>query len=339
MVLGSDVYWDDAGDAARQLAETARLPVLASGLGRGLLPADHPLAISRARPTALSQADLVVVAGTPLDFRLSFGRLGAARVVHLADSPEQLARHVPLAGAASGDLALVLAGVAADLGRRGDASPSERDAWLERLRGAELKQRHDERALLGSDASPIHPARIYGELRRRLDSDAVVIGDGGDFVSFAGRYVDSYQPGRWLDAGAFGCLGTGCGYAIAARLAHPTAQVVLLVGDGALGFSAMDFDTLVRLKLPVLAVCGNNGVWALEKHPQERLYGRSVAADLRPGTRYDRVVEALGGHGELVTRPEEIGPALDRALASGLPALVNILTDPAVAYPRSTNLA
>jgi acetolactate synthase-1/2/3 large subunit len=337
-VLGSDVYWDDAGEAARQLAEAARLPVLASGLGRGLLPADHPLAFSRARPTALAEADLVVVAGAPLDFRLSFGRLGAARVVHLADSPAQLARHARLADAASGDLALVLGGIAAEYGRLGQASPSARDAWLERLRGLEQKLRGEE-SVLESDAVPIHPARIYGELRRRLDHDAVVIGDGGDFVSFAGRYVDSYQPGRWLDAGPFGCLGTGCGYAIAARLAHPTAQVVLLVGDGALGFSAMDFDTLVRFKLPVVATCGNNGVWALEKHPQEHLYGRSVAADLRPGTRYDRVVEALGGHGELVTLPEEIGPALDRALASGLPALVNILTDPAVAYPRSANLA
>jgi acetolactate synthase-1/2/3 large subunit len=169
-----------------------------------------------------------------------------------------------------------------------------------------------------------------------LADDAVVIGDGGDFVSFAGRYVEPRRPGGWLDPGPYGCLGTGLGYAVAARLARPSAQVVLLLGDGAAGFSLMDVDTLVRHRLPVVMVVGNNGVWGLEKHPMQLLFGYDVAADLQPGCRYDEVVRALGGAGELVTSPAAIGPALRRAFDAGVPYLVNVATDPKVAYPRAT---
>ena len=172
-----------------------------------------------------------------------------------------------------------------------------------------------------------------------LDRDAVVIGDGGDFVSFAGRVIDTYEPGCWMDPGPYGCLGTGPGYALAAKLASPERQVCLLVGDGAFGFAGLEFDTLVRHGVPVVAVMGNNGIWALEKHPMEFLYGYSVAADLQPGCRYDEVVTALGGHGELVEQPGDLRPALERAFASGKPALVNVLTDPSVVYPRKSNLA
>jgi acetolactate synthase-1/2/3 large subunit len=181
--------------------------------------------------------------------------------------------------------------------------------------------------------------RIYGELSQLLDRDAIIIGDGGDFVSYAGRVVDSYEPGCWVDPGPFGCLGSGIGYALAAKLARPERQVVLMLGDGAFGFSGMELDTLARHGIPVVAVMGNNGIWALEKHPMEAIYGYSVVAELRPNTRYDQVADALGCHGELVSTPDELRPALERAFESGKPALVNVLTDPAVAYPRRSNLA
>jgi acetolactate synthase-1/2/3 large subunit len=180
---------------------------------------------------------------------------------------------------------------------------------------------------------------VYRELAEVMDRDAIVIGDGGDFVSYAGRVVESHEPGCWLDPGPFGCLGAGPGQALAAKLAHPERQVVLLLGDGAFGFSGMEFDTLARHGVNVVGVMGNNGIWALEKHPMEFLYGYSVAADLRPATRYDRVVEALGCHGELVERPEDLRGALERALSAETPALVNVLTDPSVVYPRKSNLA
>jgi acetolactate synthase-1/2/3 large subunit len=340
LIAGTDVWLGGAEQALRDLAATARVPVLGNGMGRGLVAADDELALSRARGAALSGADLVIVAGTPLDFRLGFGRFGAAGVVHLADSPQGVATHVPLVAGVSGDLAETLRGLAARPGGPTGELAAVRARWLEELRGTERAKRAAEEALLASDASPIHPARVYGELRGVLDRDAVVIGDGGDFVSFAGKLVDSYTPGCWLDPGPYGCLGTGLGYAVAARLARPSAQVCLLLGDGAAGFGLLDADTLVRHRLPVVMVVGNNGIWALEKHPMEALYGGwSAAADLQPGVRYDDIVRALGGAGETVSSPAELRPALDRAFASGVPYLVNVLTDPAVAYPRSTVLA
>jgi acetolactate synthase-1/2/3 large subunit len=288
------------------------------------------------RATAFGEADLVVVVGAPLDFRLGFGRFGDARVVHLADSPAGVATRVDLAGSASGDLARIVAGLAeapVATSRR-----AEHDAWVSRLRDEEDERRRREMEQLGADATPIRPTRVYGELRRRLDRDAIVIGDGGDFVSYAGKYVDTYRPGGFLDPGPYGCLGTGSGYALAAALAHPDRQVVVMWGDGALGFSLGDLDTLVRFGANVVGIVGNNGIWGLEKHPMQLIYGYDVVAELRPGTRYDEVMTALGGHGELVTEPNQIGPALDRAFATPGPSLVNVLTDPADVYPRSSNL-
>ena len=142
-----------------------------------------------------------------------------------------------------------------------------------------------------------------------------------------------------MDPGPYGCLGSGPGYAMAAKLARPDRQVILLSGDGAFGFSAMEFDTMVRHRIPVVCVVGNNGIWALEKHPMQSMLGMSVAADLGHNTRYDKVVEALGGYGEMVERPDQIRPALERAFASGLPACINVLIDPEKPYSRSTNVA
>jgi acetolactate synthase-1/2/3 large subunit len=237
---------------------------------------------------------------------------------------------VPLAASAAGDLTAFFTALAAS-----GASGADPD-WAPGLAEAVRAALAADGPLLASPADPVHPARIYGELLQVLDDDAVVIGDGGDFVSFAGKYVEPARPGGWLDPGPFGCLGTGLGYAIAARVARPSAQVVLLLGDGAAGFSLMDADTLVRHGLPVVMVCGNNAGWGLERHPMRSLYGYDVAADLQPGCRYDEVVSALGGAGEIVTAPGDIGPALRRAFDSGVPYLVNVVTDPEIAYPRST---
>jgi acetolactate synthase-1/2/3 large subunit len=278
----------------------------------------------------------VIVAGTSMDFRLGFGQGFApgAKVVHLDSHASLVAEHVELAAGLGAPLSTCFEALADEIQTALDTK-----AWVESLREVEDQKRDAAQAELRSDQSPIHPMRVYGELVQLLDRNAIVIGDGGDFVSYAGREVPSYEPGCWLDPGPFGCLGVGPGYAMAARLAHPDRQVVLLYGDGALGFSGMELETLVRLKLPVVCIVGNNGIWGLEKHPMQALYGYDVAAELRPGIRYDQVMEALGGRGELVTEPEQIAPALRRAFDSGEPYLVNVLTDPTIAYPRSSNLA
>ncbi len=336
VIAGSDVYWGGAWEALRAFVETLRVPTFVNGLGRGCLPADHELAFSRTRGLLKTEADVVVVIGTPLDFRLSFGSFGDAQVIHVLDSADGHAEHVVPAAEPAGDLAAILTALADYSGLGG---LSDHEPWISRLRDAEAAAVAADAPLLAAGGDgPIKPTRIYGELRRRLDRDAVVVCDGGDFVSYAGKYIDSYEPGCWMDPGPYGCLGTGMGYAIAARITHPDRQVVVLLGDGAAGFSLMDVDTLVRHQLPVVMVMGNNGIWGLEKHPMQAIYGYDVAADLQPGCRYDQVVTALGGAGEVVERADDIGPALDRAFAAGVPYLVNILTDPADVYPRSSNL-
>ncbi len=339
IMAGTGLYWGRGEQQLRALAEELHIPVFLNGLGRGCVPADHRLAFSRARGAALGQADVALVIGVPLDFRLGFGAVFAADadVIAIDVAPPERGHPRPVSAELYGALPATLDALRA--GAAPDGAGAPREAWIQTLRGIETERRGAEAAELADPRAPLHPMRIYGELAQMLDRDAIVVGDGGDFVSYAGRVVDSYRPGCWLDPGPYGCLGSGPGYALAAKLAHPDRQVVLLLGDGAFGFSGLEFDTLARHGVAVVGIMGNNGIWALEKHPMEAIYGYSVAADLRPDTRYDEVVAALGGHGELVGAPDELRPALERAFAAGRPALVNVLTDPSVAYPRRSNLA
>ncbi|OBK10368.1 acetolactate synthase [Mycobacterium asiaticum] len=334
IMAGTNVWWGRGETALLRLAEQLRIPVLMNGMARGAVPADHSLAFSRARSKALGGADVALIVGVPMDFRLGFGAVfGAQTQLIVADRARPERNHPrPVAAELYGDLT-------ATLGSLAGSGAADHQHWIDELRTVETSAREQEKTELAEDRTPLHPMRVYAELAPLLDRDAIVVIDAGDFGSYAGRVIDSYQPGCWLDSGPFGCLGSGPGYALAAKLACPDRQVVLLQGDGAFGFSGMEWDTLVRHNVPVVSVVGNNGIWGLEKHPMEALYGYSVVAELRPGTRYDEVVRALGGHGELVSTPVELRPALERAFASGLPAVVNVLTDPSVAYPRRSNLA
>jgi acetolactate synthase-1/2/3 large subunit len=337
VMAGSDLWWGHGEEELLALVDALRIPVFLNGLARGCVPADHELAFSRVRSAGLKGADVALVVGVPMDFRLGFGgAFGDDTELVVVDRVEPERSHprppaAELYGALPGILDALREGIRPD--------PGVTAAWVAELRAKETAAREAEAAERADDRSPLHPMRLYAELSGVLDRDAIVIGDGGDFVSYAGRVIDSYTPGCWLDPGPFGCLGAGPGAALGAALARPGSQVVLLLGDGAFGFSGMEWDTLVRHRVPVVGIVGNNGIWGLEKHPMEAIYGYSVVADLTPGTRYDQVVQALGGHGELVRTPGELRPALERAFAAGGPALVNVLTDPAVAYPRRSNLA
>ncbi|HWF24348.1 MAG TPA: acetolactate synthase [Solirubrobacteraceae bacterium] len=366
IMAGTGLYWGHGEEGLLALAERLRIPVFLNGLARGCVPADHELFFSRARAAGLSGADVAVVIGVPLDFRLGFGAaFGAETEIVVIEAAEPARDHPrPVAAELYGALPATLGGLVGRAGgsgllaggsgpMAGGSGPlaggsgllaggsgllAAREAWIDSLRAIEDEKRAGEAAEFADPRAPLHPMRVYAELAPMLDRNAVIVCDGGDFVSYAGRLIDVYEPGCWLDPGPFGCLGSGPGYALAAKLAHPDRQVVLLVGDGAFGFAGLEYDTLARHGVSVVGVMGNNGIWGLEKHPMEMLYGYSVAAELRPGTRYDLVVEALGGHGELVREPRELRPALARAFEAGKPALVNVLTDPSVAYPRRTNL-
>jgi acetolactate synthase-1/2/3 large subunit len=337
IMAGTGLYWGHGEEPLVALAEELGAPVFVNGLGRGCIPADHELAFSRARGAGLGGCDVALVVGVPLDFRLGFGASFGeeAKVVRLDAAENRLTSNrlpdVDLVGNVAAGLAALRESVAGGRERTG--------RWLEELTGVERERRGAEEEELSDDRAPLHPVRVYRELGEVLDRDAIVIGDGGDFVSYAGRYIETYQPGCWMDPGPFGCLGAGPGQAIGAKVAHPDRQVCLLLGDGAFGFAGIEFDTMARHGLGVVGVMGNNGIWALEHHPMKFLYGYSVAAELRPETPYEEMVAALGCDGILVREPSELRPALERAFASGRPTLVNVLTDPEVVYPRKSNLA
>lgn len=340
LILGSDVWSDHAETAALRFVDHLGLPTITTGMARGVVPSGHRLLVTKARSRAFGAADVIVVIGTPLDFRLNYGAIGgrqgsaAPQLVHGADAPDQLSGHADLAATISGDLSAVFDAIL-DAWEGGSRRP-EWDSWVQVLTDAVTEAGHRDEAMATTDSETIHPARIYGELIPRLTDTTVLIGDGGDFVSFAGRLIEPAGPGCWLDPGPFGCLGAGLGAAIAARVARPDDPVVLLLGDGAAGFSLMDVDTLVRHRLPVVMVLANNSGWGLERMPMQMLYGFEVATDLGRHTAYHEVVQALGGAGEMVSEASQIGPALDRAFAAGVPYLVNILTDRDALYPRTT---
>lgn len=328
IIAGTDVWQARAETEFVDLITLTQIPVIANGLARGIISPDNPLLVSAARSYALKNADTVVVIGTPLDFRVNYGDFGAAHVIHVTDAPP--ARTPEKAVSLQADLPSAIAALTAAMN-----APVGSTSWRETLADETHRARQSNADMMNETGAMIHPAGIYRELLPRLTASTITIGDGGDFVSYAGKFIEPQRPGRWLDPGPFGALGSAMGYTLAAGMAFPEDPLVVLLGDGAAGFSLMDVDSLVRHNIPATIVVGNNAGWGLERHPMRFLYGYDVLADLQP-SRYDAVVEALGGAGELVTEQADIGPAMDRAMQSGVPYLVNILTDPEVAYPRST---
>lgn len=326
VVAGGGVWWDGAWKQLASFAENGGLPVFLNGAGRGALPPDHDLSFQHARSAALEAADVVCVIGTPLDFRLRFGRFAPdAKLVHVHADPTELGRNRTPDAAIVADTAAAL-GILADAVKR----PSrDRGDWFDRLRVAEAAWWHEHRSEIESDATPIHHYRLGAELDRVLDAGTIVIGDGGDVVAAVSRVLRVHRPGHWLDPGPFGCLGVGPPYALGVKAAKPGAQVVVVAGDGAFGLNGFEFETLTRFGLAAVFVIGNDAAWGEIRVPQVGLYGpdAEVATRLAP-TPYHRLCEAFGGHAEHVERPGELRPALERALGAGEPAIVNVVLDP-----------
>jgi acetolactate synthase-1/2/3 large subunit len=336
VMAGSGVYWDDAGKDLHAFAERSDIPVFMNGAGRGCLPSDHPQAFAQARGWALSQADVVLVLGTPLDFRLGYGRPPSfaedAQVAMVDCDPAELGRNRPLALGLTGHIGLVLRQV-------GDALPAglaaRRADWLGAVRQKEQAGQARLLAERQSDDVPISHYRMAHEIAAVMDAGTTVVGDGGDIVGCAAKIVPLQRPGQWLDPGPFGCLGVGPSFAIAAKLLRPADRVLLIAGDGAFGLNSMEIETAVRFGLPMTVIIGNDGGWGQIRNPQLSFFGgeRAVGTSL-PYTRFDQMVEALGGRGVHVTRPAEIRPALERALGSGEVYCINVILDPA-AYRRT----
>ena len=328
VIAGSSIWWDDAPTQLAAFAERLGAPVFLNGAGRGCLPADHPHFFSQTRKDALAEADVVLIAGTPLDFRLGYGAgLGeSSKIIQVDSDAAEIGRNRAVDVGIIGDSRSVLQQLTLAL------QNGKRDGgWLAKLREREQAKAARQAVYERSDQVPVHHFRLARELDdvARAAGDSIFVADGGNWVAIAAKVIGLRKPGRWLDPGPLGCLGVGAPFAIAAKLLHPDRPVFVIQGDGSFGFNGMEFETALRFKLPMVVVVGNDAAWGQIRLPQVQLYGpeKSPATLLAP-TRYDRIVEAMGGYGEHVTEPAQIRPALERAVASGTVACVNVVLDP-----------
>lgn len=328
IIAGSEVYWQAAHDDLRCLAERLQAPVYLNGMGRGAIPQDHPLFFSRSRARALAAADAILIVGTPLDFRLGYGKRfnSAARLVQIDPDPLELGRNRDVDIPIQANAGAALKALSAEIGKQ----ISNRREWLLSLEQEEEKSRLEMEPWLASEAVPIHPLRLCKEIAAFVEDETIVVGDGGDIVNFASKVLPINHPGQWYDPGPLGTLGCGTGFCMALQSVYPNRRILMINGDGSFGLNGFEFDTFVRFGLPIVSIIGNDRQWGQIAMGQQMMYGkdRVVASILADNAHYDRVVEALGGHGEFVTQPQDIRPAIERAIASGRPACVNVLTDP-----------
>jgi acetolactate synthase-1/2/3 large subunit len=335
MVLaGSDIWWTQAWDELREFVEMIDSPVFLNAMGRGSLPSDHPNLGSLGRRYGLVKSDTVVLIGTPIDFRLGYGEdrmfPQKPKLIEIMQDGGKIGQNRDIDVGIVGDSKAILRQIVDELKSRRYKSPGR--GWVEEVLTEDMALKAADEPMLNSDSSPIHPMRLAGELRDFLDRDATVIGDGGDIVTFAARVLDINGPGHWLDPGQFGCLGAGSGFAAAAQLARPGKQVCIVYGDGGFGLTGFDVESYVRFDLPIVSVVGNNGSWNQTTQGVKRRTGRALNTWLSQDTNYAQIMEGMGGHGERVTDPDQIRPALQRAFDSGKPALLDVVIDPDAAY-------
>jgi acetolactate synthase-1/2/3 large subunit len=330
VILAGGQVWHCRGERElSELVEKTGIPAYLNGAARGCLSGDCPFFLIRSRRHALSRADVVMIVGTPMDFRLAYGNriCGDAKIIQIDLDASELGHNRDIHIGIQGDAKAVLSQLTAAI------SPLAHDrSWTGELRQMEKTLIEEDRPFLDSDASPIHPLRLAREIRDFMAEDAIFIADGGDVVTMSASVITPGRPGRWLDPGPLGTLGVGTPFAIAAKAAMPETEVVVLFGDGAFGLTGFDYDTLVRFGMPVIGVVANNAAWNQVRYGQMERYGpiRGEAANRLTPLRYDRIVEAMGGYGEQVTEPSQIRPALERARRSGKPSCINVMVDPDV---------
>lgn len=346
-IVGSQIRWsDDPEGSLTSFLDALGIPTFVNGMARGLVDPDGPHFLNRSRKLALAKCDVLLICGTPFDFRLSYGvseplvgssqagimgsmllqmtspvLSSSVKVIQVDLDPSELGRNRSVDVGLYSDTGLALAALAGGVG----VAPAGWAGWRERVGENEAKKRAEMIPELTSESNPPNPLRVCAEVNKFLRPGDIVVGDGGDFVATAAYTLKVKGVGTWMDPGPLGTLGVGPGYAMAAKLLRPDARVVLMLGDGSFGLNGMEFEAMARQGIPVVGVVGNDACWTQIFRGQVEIYGeeRAVATKL-DYTRYDRVVEALGGHGEWVERVEELAPALERAFASGKPALVNV---------------
>ncbi|MFI9385796.1 thiamine pyrophosphate-binding protein [Kutzneria sp. NPDC052558] len=341
ILLGSQVWTTRATDAAVELVRTLNIPAYMNGAGRGTLPPGDPHHLQLSRRYAFDNADVIVIVGTPFDFRMGYGRRLSAKatVVQIDLDYRTVGKNRDIDLGIVGDAGLILASVTAAASGRVDNGATGRKPWLEELHKVEDQARQKRLPQLHSDASPIHPYRLVHEINEFLTEDSIYIGDGGDIVTFSGQVVQPKSPGHWMDPGPLGTLGVGIPFVLAAKHARPDKEVVALFGDGAFSLTGWDFETLVRYNLPFVGIVGNNSSMNQIRYGQAQKYGlaRERVGNTLGDVHYDQFAKMLGGHGEQVRDPADIGPALRRARESGLPSLINVWVDPDAYAPGTMN--
>jgi acetolactate synthase-1/2/3 large subunit len=329
IIAGTQVWYCRADCELSSFVEKTRIPTYLNGAARGCLSGDCPFFMVRSRRHALSNADVVLVIGTPFDFRLAYGKRIArdAKVIQVDLDYGELGHNREIHIGIHGDIKAVLTQLTEAF-----KAPRHSGGWLEELCRLEENLQEKERPYLDSDAIPIHPLRLANQIKAFMPEDTIFIADGGDVVTMSASVVTPCIPGRWLDPGPLGTLGVGTPFAIAAKAAMPDTEVIILFGDGAFGLTGFDYDTLIRFNMPVIGIVANNAAWNQVRYGQAERYGqvRGDVANILSPLRYDRVVEAMGGYGEHVTEPSQIRPALERARRSGKPSLINVMVDPNV---------
>lgn len=324
---GSAIYWGEAHEELKRLLELLNAPVYLNAMGRGSISQEHPLFFSRSRRTALARGDAIIVIGTPMDFRLAYGKRfnAEATIIQVDNDPLELGRNRDVQVPVESDARAFLQALIAEL----EGGKFDHKDWLDSLRNEENKTRAQMEEWMASDRTPIHPLRLCADIASFVDENTIVVGDGGDIVSHASKILPVNLPGQWYDPGPFGTLGVGTGFCMAINSVYPNKRIIMVNGDGAFGLNGFDFDTFVRFNIPVVSVIGNDRQWGQITVGQRAMYGkeRTVASILGDNCRYDKIVEGMGGHGEYVTEPEQIRPAIQRAIDSGKPACVNVIMD------------
>ncbi len=327
VMAGSGVFWHRAHKELGEFARAADVPVYTNAMGRGSLRQDDPNFFSLSRKPAFARADVIAVIGTPIDFRLKYGRPPAwnpdAKIVQIDTDPRDIGRNRDFDIGIEANIRMALVQLKQEIGS------ARHTEWMTHLRDLEGQADSQREVFMNSDSMPVHPLRLCKEMAQFVDDDTIVIGDGGDIVALAASVLPINNPGQWMDPGPFGTLGVGTGFCMAASVAAQGKKVLMVNGDGTFGLNGFDFDTFVRFNMPIVSVIGNDRCWHQIYVGQKAMYGeRTPATLLGDNARYDLVVEGLGGHGEFVEHPEGIAAAIERAFASGKPACVNVLTDP-----------
>jgi len=341
VLLGSQVQTARATDAAIEFARTLNIPTFMNGAARGTLPPKDPHHFHLSRRYAFNNADVIVIVGTPFDFRMGYGKRlpKKATVVQIDMDYRTVGKNRDIDLGIVGDPGAVLSAVTQAASGRLKSGPTDRKEWFTELRSEEDAAYEKRLPRQLSDANPIHPLRLAHEINEFLTEDSIYIGDGGDVVTFSGGVVQPKSPGHWMDPGPLGTLGVGIPFVLAAKYARPDKEIVALLGDGALSLTGWDFETLVRFNLPFIGVVGNNSSMNQIRYGQEQKYGkaRGRVGNTLGDVKYDEFARMLGGYGEEVRDPKDIAPAMQRARESGLPSLINVWIDPEAYAPGTMN--